>query len=230
MKRDEVLDWMGRTVEYIREHGRNLALIAAVIVVAAVATAVVFSYRAKQAERGNELLFEAVAAYEAAIDPVNPDPGDARNPIFGSEESRRLEATERFSKVRDQYKGGPIGAVATAYLGDLAADSGDTERARELWQEALDGASDSMLAGRLQMNLINLRKSGGDFTTVVEELRELLNSPRSPLPGDVLLYELGMALQELDRTSEAESAFDRLIEEYESSPYVGPARQQLNEI
>ena len=230
MKRDEVLDWMGRTVEYIRAHGRTLLLVAIGAVVVAAAVAAAIAYRGKQTERANALLAEALAVYSAPIDAVNPDPDDAENPSFGTEEGRKLRAEEKFGEIHVQFQGRSAGAIAAAYLGDLAAESGDSERAETLWREALEALADTMLAGRLEMNLINLDRGRGRLEPAVARLRELLNSPRSPLPGDVLLYELGATLEDLDRPSEAASAFERLIEEYESSVYAGDARRRLEDL
>ncbi len=230
MKRDEVLDWLGRTVQYVRDHGRGLVAIAVAVVVAAAIAAAVTTYRGRQAERANALLTEALAIYNAPIDAVNPTPDDPRAPSFADEESRNLRAKSIFESLHEGFKGKSLGGIAAAYLGDLAAGSGDYEVAETLWREAVASVADTLLAGRLQMNLINLGKSQGRGESVVEELRALLSSGSSALPADAVLYELARALEDLGRSGEARGAYERLVEEYETSVYAPEARRELDEL
>ena len=230
MKRDEVLDWLGRTVEYMRKHSRSLLGVAAAMVAVAAIVAAVVAYRGKQAERANGLLTEALAIYNAPIDALKATPDDSKNPSFADEETRKLRAKEKFESLRTDFEGKGMGGIAAAYLGDLAADSGDYERAEALWREAMVAVADTFLAGRLQLNLISLGKSQGRSEAVVEELRGLLNSASASLPADALLYELAKALESLERPDEAASAYQRLVDEYYDSIYAPDARRRLDEI
>ncbi len=229
MKRDEVLDWVGRTVQYVRGHGRGLLAIAGAVVAVVAIVAAVTAYSDRQVERANTLLAQALAIHDAPIDAVNPTPDDPKNPSFPDETSRSLRAKSSFETLHEEFKGRSLGAIAAAYLGDLAAATGDAEGAEALWREAMAGVDDTLLAGRLQMNLINLGKSQGRGEAVVEELRGLLSSGSSALPPDAVLYELARALEELGRADEAVGAYERLVDEYESSAYAPDARRKLAE-
>ena len=230
MKRDEVLDWLGRTIEYMRRHARRLLGVAAAVVAVAAIAAAVVAYRGKQAERANGLLTEALAIYNAPIDAVNPTPDNSEDPSFADEETRKLRAKAKFESLRADFEGKGMGGIAAAYLGDLAADSGDYERAEALWREAMVAVADTFLAGRLQLNLISLGKSQGRSDAVVEELRGLLNSASASLPADVVLYELARALESLERPDEAASAYQRLLDEYDDSIHAPDARRRLDEL
>lgn len=229
MKRDEVLDWMGRTLAWLRENARLVLAVAAVVVVAAAVVGAVSAYRGKEADRANLLLSEAITVFEAPVDPLGPDPEDRRNPKFADAESRRASASAKLEAVREEFGGTPVGAVAAAYLGDLAAESGETERAESLWEEALEETSDSLLAGRLQLNLINLARSQGRGEEAVEQLQALMSSSDSPLPEDALLFHLAGTLEELGRGDEAAGAYERLLAEHETSPYAADARRRLED-
>lgn len=223
MKRDEVLDWVGRTVQYVRENARLLLIIAGVIVTAAAVAGAVAAHKGRQADRANRLLTEALADLDAATEPA---PGEV---VVEDADSQKREAAAKFEAIHKEFAGKSFGAMAAAYLGDLAAEAGETDRAEALWREALEGIDDSLLAGRLQLNLIHLARAQGRGEEVVEELRSLLGSSDSPLPEDVVLYELGTTLDELGRESEAVSAYERLLEEYDSSAYAAEAERKLDE-
>jgi predicted negative regulator of RcsB-dependent stress response len=230
MKRDEVLDWMGRTVAFVRGNAKLVLTMTAVVVLGAVVTFAIVTYRGKETDRANRLLTEAIAVFEAPIDSVSSDPDEPRNPTFSDPESRRRSASAKLESVREEFGSRPVGAIAAAYLGDLAAESGELETAEALWREALDGVGDSLLAGRLQLNLINLARSQGREEEAVEQLRALLNDSDSPLPGDVLLFQLASTLEEMGRQSEAASAYEQLLEEHDTSPYSSDARRKLDEL
>lgn len=227
MKRDEVLDWMGRTVAWLRENARLVLALVAVVVLAAAVVGAVFAYRAKEADRANRLLSEAMTVIEAPIDPLSPDPEDPRNPTFADAESRRALAAAKLEAVREEFGGAAVGAIAAAFLGDLAAETGEIARAETLWREALEATTDSLLAGRLQLNLINLARSEGRGEEAIEQLQALMNSSESPLPEDVLLFHFASALEELGRSDEAMGAYERLVAEHDTSPYAADARRKL---
>ena len=230
IKRDEVLESFGRTVNYLREHARGILGIVIGVVVVVLLVTLFFFYRGRQATKANRQLAEALQIHSAPVDAANPRPDDAQNPSFADEASRDAGAVEAFTKVYEGASGTPIGGVAAAYLGDLAAAAGDLEGAETLWREALAESRDSLLAGKLQLSLISLSKGRGDLDALVEELRGFLSSGSGALPEDVVLFELAKALDEAGRSDEAQGTYERLVEEHGTSPYAAEARQKLGEL
>jgi tetratricopeptide (TPR) repeat protein len=228
MKRDEVAEALGRTVEYSRSHIQMLLIAVGTLVVVVLAAVGAWLWRANAAARTNERLAEALEVYQAPVVTDDARPDDPEEPSFASEEARRQRAGELFEEVR----GGSGGAadVALVYLGQIAAESGDTARAREHWERFLDRGGNHVLAGSVRVSLIGLDRAEGQSERVASELEAMLDvTPEArPLPGDLVLYELGKTYEALGRDEDAESVYQRLIEEYPRSAFVGEARTKLD--
>jgi len=226
MKRNEVAEALGRTVDYSRSHARAVLVIVIAVVAVAIVIAGVYAGRQRAIARTNEDLVAAMRVYEAPIDAGAAQPDDAEEPSFASDEARRERAGELFEEVRDGSGG--AADVALVYLGQLAADGGDTSTARELWRRFLDRHEDHLLAGSVRVSLIALDRSEGEAERVAADLETMLElSPEQrPLPGDVVLYELGQTYEALGRDEDARSVYQRLVEEYPRSSFAMPAREK----
>lgn len=227
MKRDEVLESVGRTVSFVRDHTRTLLSLIAAVIVAVLLVVLYLGYKSRQVTEANRLLARALQVQSAPIDALSPDPDDVDDPTFADEGSRGARAEELFTEVYESAKGTAIGGVAAAYLGDLAASAGDLDRAESLWREAVEVSSDSLLAGKAQMSLLNLTRSRGDAEAVISELRSLQASESTALSEDVVLFELGKALEDAGRPEEARANYDRLLEDHATSPFAQDARERL---
>jgi len=230
IKRDELLESVGRTFSFVHEHNRGLLGAVIAVVVAVVLVAAFFVYRGHRSEQANRLLAAALRIYSAPIDALNPRPDDDKAPAFADEASRSAAAKAAFEQLRSDFKATPIGAIAAAYAGDLAAASGDLDAAQTRWRDAMAESEGTLLAGRLQMSLINLSKGRGEYEAVIEELRGFLSSNKSGLPEDVVLFELAGALAQAGRPDEARATYDRLIEERGTSVYAAEARLKLDQL
>ena len=72
---------------------------------------------------------------------------------------------------------------------------------------------------------VDLQQGKGE--QVVKDLRAMLEKGDSPVPQDVLLHELGMALEQLKRPQEAVQAYQRILDEFPQSPYRPEAQQKV---
>jgi TolA-binding protein len=118
--------------------------------------------------------------------------------------------------------------VATAYLGGLAAEGGDLERARELWQQFLAEAPQHLLAAEVRLNLLKLDLAQGKAEEVAAQLEAMLAESEKPLPEDVILFELAAVRERLGRTAEALAAYQRIVDEFPRSPFVREAQQKAS--
>jgi tetratricopeptide (TPR) repeat protein len=228
IKRDEVAEWIGRVTGYLGGHRRAIVLLAVAVVVAAAAAVGAFLWHAGRVEGANELLARAMKVYAAPIEATAPKPDDPDEPSFASEDARRQRARELFTELADSYSLVDVADVAAVYLGRIALTEGETDRARELWSGFVDERPDHVLAGEVRVNLLALRRQGGEAEEVASELQAMLEAPPDdrPLPGDVVLYELGQTYEQLGRTGDAQSTFARLVEEYPQSAYTSTAREK----
>ncbi len=228
-RRDSFQIFMSTALEYVQRHRRQL--IAGVVILVLVVVAVVAwgFWAASREDRAQVALAEAIEVYGAPVEAdASEDDPDGDGPTFASDEARRERARELFTRVHDEYGWSDAAAIAEVYLGKLAVASGDTARARELWQEFLDDQDDHALAAEIRLNVLKLDRAEGRAEQVATELEGMLARQRKPLPGDVILHELAVTLEQLGREEEAVERYRQLLEEYQGSPYSAVARQKTS--
>ena len=223
-QRDSFMVRMGEAFEFIHDHLRALAWAGLALLGAVVLGAVLFALRATQQERADTALAEAIRIRQAPIDATSPQPTDSNSPSFPDVESRAVVAKEKFEAVRDQYSRSKAARIALAYLGELAADTGDLNLARSIWEEYLGQKPDDLLANQVAVNLMAVDREMGQSDQLVTELRARLSGGDTSLPEDLLLFELAKTLDALGRSEEAGVAYQRIISEYPSSVFASAAR------
>ena len=225
IKRDEFMETVGGALEWIQVHARTLLGIVAAVVVAAIVMALFYSFSQRREERADEALAAALIVYQAPVDPATANADDPSAPTFVDAVSRSQAAEPLFQGVRDDFGGSDAGLIATAYLGQIAAERGDTQRARAMWEEFVGKAGDHMLAAEVQVNLMGLDRSEGRGDELVTRLRAMLSGADDGLPHDLLWYQLALTLDSLGRDGEAREAYQRLVEDFPQSAYAATARQ-----
>ncbi len=228
IKRDEVLETVGSFVGFLQRHGRTLVLGVVGLMLALLVAWGVWMFRERREAAAGERLAVALAAYAAPVDASDPRPDDAARPSFGDDAARKARADELFRAVREEYGGTDAADIAGAYLGGLAAAAGREDEARQHWEEFLDRQGDHLLAAQIQLNLMALDRAQGRSAKLVDRLRARLDDPREKLPKDVLLHQLGLALEELGRPAEARDAYGRLVDEHPESPLRAEAEGRVD--
>lgn len=207
IKRDEVMEGLGRVADFIRVHGRTLGLGLAVLLAGMAAYAVWQKVDEKRQIAANE---ELAAALETVAD-TDGDIALAKEP---------LEA------VADKYGSTPAGSIAYAYLGTIAARGGDLETARRQWTEFLEGRKNHALAATVERNLISLDRQEGKSAELAERLRGVLANGNSALGEDSVLFELGRTLEDLGQLDGAREIYARLLDEHPTSTFAGAAQER----
>ena len=227
IKRDDFAAAVGRSVEYAESHVRTIAYaIGAVLLLVALSVAFYF-WRNSRLQGANEVLARATKVYLAPVAATGAKPDDPNEPSFASEAARRARAKQLLEEVRDGYGSTAAADVAGLYLAQIAADEGRLDDAREAWREFVDDHGDHMLAGQARLNLINLDRKQGKAQQVARELRDMLERNDPSLPQDVILFELGATLEQLNRKQEAVQTYQRILDEFPQSPYGSEAQQKI---
>lgn len=207
IKRDEVMEGLSRAALFLRDNARLLA-IGLALVFAVLAGVVIWQTLAEGREvKANDMLG---AALEAAA--------TSEDGLAGVE--------DRFNEVVETYGSTRAGAIAHAYLGTLAAEAEDFDRARQHWDRLLDAHADDAIAAMVERNLISLDRAQGRHEELAQRLRDALASGESALGADSVLYELAATLEELGQVEGARETYDRLIEEHPTSIYASQARER----
>jgi TolA-binding protein len=227
IKKDEFVEAVESSVSWVEQHGRTLILAGiAVVVLVAAGFGTYFWLQARSVE-ASEALDAALKVYRA---PVGPDAtADDDGPTFADEAARRARAKELFQAVRADHGSSDAADVAGVYLGQIAADEGDTGSARELWTDYVDSHGDDVLAGQVRVNLLHLDRQEGRAEEVAAKLEGMLTEApeERTLPADVVLWELATTYEALGRDDEAQSTYRRLSEEYPTSGFAAQARSKL---
>jgi TolA-binding protein len=224
IRHDELQTAVTSTVDSLASH-RDLVIWGTVAVVAmAVAISVAVAWKRHSVEASSLALARAIDVYEAPIVEADAKPDDPKKPSFASEAERMTRAREAFSEVGS----GLAADVASLYLAEMDLRDGDTESARAAWQAFLDDHSGHALAISMRRNLIRLDRDHGKGEQIVEELRTELESETRSLPEDLLLYELAVTLEALDRGEEAKTYYQRILDDYSSSSFAATARQKTS--
>jgi tetratricopeptide (TPR) repeat protein len=226
MKRDELVEALERSRSFVETHSRLLVLVAIGVAVAVLAAAGLWWWLAHHEQQANDAVAEALEVYRA---PVGDEAAAAEEGAvtFPDDEARRARAEELFEEIRSSYRFADSADVADVYLGQIAAEAGDPDRARTLWEGFVDDHDEHLLADQVRVNLIHLDREQGRGEQVIAELQTMLDAAPDDrvLPGDVVLHELAETYQALGRGDEARATWQRLAEEYPASPYAAAAQQ-----
>jgi tetratricopeptide (TPR) repeat protein len=228
IKRDEFVEALERSASFVERNVRVLIASAVALVVVVAAGFGIWWWLEVTEARASAAFTEALEVYRAPVG-EGAAPESEGGPTFADEAARRDRAAELFAAVRDDYGRSGASDVAGVYLAQIAVETGDPERARELWQEFVDERPDHVLAGQVRVNLIHLDRQQGRAEEVVSRLEPMLTADPTerPLPGDVVLWELAQTYEALGRGDEAEATYRRLTEEYPTSAYASQASQKL---
>lgn len=226
IKRDEFMESIGDAIEWVRRHARHLIGGALALFVAAIVVVIYLGYVEGREGRADEALSQALRVNKAALDPVAANPENPTSPSFPNSLARSTRAKELFEAVRSDYGSSDAAGIASVYLGQIAAEAGDLDTARDHWEDFLSGNPDHALAVEVRVNLMALERSAGRGDELVTELRAMLSGPDAGLPPDLLWYQLAVTLDELDRAGEAKEAYQRIVDEYPQSAFAPTARER----
>ena len=225
--RNELGEIVAHGIEYAEHHARQLALGFAALLIAGLAGLGVYLWTGHRSAQANQELARALRVFTAEIVTEGAKPDDAEQPTFASESARRDKAKELFSALSGRTFAPRAARVADLYLGEIAMTEGDKAKARRLWEGFVEDEGASAMGAAAQLNLMRLDREEGKGEELTARLRRMLEQPATrSLPEDVVLFQLGLTLQQLGKDGEAKSTFRRLVDEFPRSPLRAEAQRQ----
>jgi tetratricopeptide (TPR) repeat protein len=219
LKRNELVETMGRTVDYVSHHRRGVteAMVAGAVAVALVAGFFLLrTYREAQAGR------ELSAGLAALGTPLAGQPAAAGAPkTFPNEAAREKEAQTHLRKAAD-HPSTAAGQAAALVLAVRTQTSGSEEM---FAKTAREGKAE--VATSAELDAARLLAAQGKKTEAIERLKRAIDSSASPAPKDALLFALGEIYEDAGSASDARATFQRLVTDYPNSPYRNDARQKI---
>jgi tetratricopeptide (TPR) repeat protein len=219
MKRNELAETVGKTVDYVSEHRKGVREGVAVVAGIAIILAGIFAYRAWSERSAGRDLSRALGILSTPL--ASEQPGAAKT--YASASERRAEADQFLKKAagHGSTRSGRAAQVIIAASGtEKAADAVETfERA------ARKGRSESAAAA--EIDAAKMLAAQGKSAEAIDRLKRALDSSSTAAPKDALLFALAQIYESNGSAADARATYQRLITDYPNSPYRGDARQKV---
>jgi tetratricopeptide (TPR) repeat protein len=219
LKRNELAETFGRTVDYVSHHRRGAfeALAAAGVVLAIAAAFFLFrGWRERQAGR------ELSAALEILETPLAKDAAAAPGArTFASAADRERAATDRLKEAAEKGRTAAGRAAQVILAARLEKAAQSTEA---LAKAARDAQAEVAVAA--EIDAARLLTATGKSTEAIDRLKRAIESPKSAAPKDALLFALAETYEKAGATVDARSTYQRLVNDYPNSPYLTDARSR----
>ena len=221
LKRNDLAETFGRTVDYVAHHRRGAteAIGAAVAVVLLAGGFFLFrGWREHQA--GKELS----AALEILESPLASDAAAASAPrTFPNAEARESEAAKH---LREAAKKGSTDAGRAATVILAARTEKSATAAETLTKVAREARFE--VAAVAEIDAARLLAAEGKTTEAIDRLKRAIESPESSIPKDALLFALGETYEKAGSAADARATWQRIVNDYPNSPYRSEAQQKIS--
>ncbi|MCA1579875.1 MAG: tetratricopeptide repeat protein [Acidobacteria bacterium] len=220
LKRNDLADTMGKTVDYVSHHRRGVvegAVIFGGVVLLAAAFVTYRSYRENEAGRE---LSAGLAALAAPIAGQPAATGTART--FPTAVERDREADDHLKRAA-KSAGTSAGRAAGVIL--AARDSKSPDAIDRLARAARSGKGE--VAAAAELDQARLLAAAGKTTEAIDRLKRAIESSDSAAPKDAMMFTLAEIYEKAGSAADARATYQRLVSDYPNSPYRADARQKL---
>jgi hypothetical protein len=215
LKQDEVLDAAVDAGHWLEENWKALTIAAAALVVAIVGVVGWRSLAAERRARGEERLAAALAEYTR---------------LEGAQFTDRagLEGVlATFTELAEDAVG-PARLTARFYQAAALVDLGRPDEAAPLLQQiAGDTDAPPTLRASAQGLLARTHAAAGRTDEAIGALRALLDDESGIVPAPQLLMQTAQLQSEAGREADARASWQRIVDEFPSSPLARTARERL---
>ncbi len=238
LKENELAGMLAVARENFEKHRRVVSGLLLVALAAAAVVAGVLAWRDQSESRAEQLLGEAMVAFNARVVPVTAQP-DAPGEVpaaasigatgtFSSVAAKLTAALPKLKAAADAFPETDAGITARYHYASSLAALGRHDEAVKAFDEVVARAGADSLYGRMaQMGKADGLVRAGQHEAAIATWKQLASSTDETLPKDAILMELGKAYQAAGNTDEARKTFNQLIEEHPTSLYTPEARAEM---
>ena len=219
LKRNELAETMGKTVDYVSGHRKGMAEAAVIAAGIAVLAGGFLLYRAWNERSAGRSLSEALAILDTPL--ASEQPGAAKT--FASAAERRAQADPLLRKAAS-HGSTASGRAAQVILAASGADKPGPEV--DVFERAARQAR-SESAAAAEIDAAKALSAQGKTTEAIDRLKRAIESPTSAAPKDALLFALAGIYEQSGAAADARATYQRLITDYPNSPYRADARQKV---
>ncbi|MGH9315524.1 MAG: tetratricopeptide repeat protein [Thermoanaerobaculia bacterium] len=220
LKRNDLAQTVGRTVDYVSHHRRGVTETIAVAAGLAVLVAGLLLWRVYRENQAGKELSAALAALDVPLVGQPAASGAAKTYATSAERERDAREHLRRAASRRGTAAGRAADVVLAARGEAAADAPEV-----LAKAAREGRA--VVAAAAEIDVARLLAARGKTTEAVERLRRAIESPQSAAPKDALLFALAEIYENSGSAADARATYQRLLNEHPESPYRADARQKI---
>jgi tetratricopeptide (TPR) repeat protein len=196
---------LGRTEEFLHNHGRTLLIVLAVIVLAIGGyMAYKHLYMAKRAEKAAAAMYVAQQNFAQQLWDVALD-GDGNN--IG------------FPDIIAQYKGTPEANLAKHYAGVSYLMRGEQDKALDYLEgyKPVDGVPGVVINAQNYGLRGDIKADKGELEAAADLYAKAVKAGDDPYTTPMYLKKMGLALAAAGRTTEAVEAYQRILDYYPAS-------------
>ncbi len=227
LKENELRSFALQARDTIDARKRETTAISIVAVIVGLVAIGYFAWREQVKTKAHALLAQAIAVQDARIGPP-PAPGTPAGGLyFPTERERAQAALTKLKIAADAYPSTDAGIYARYQQGATTLGLGDTSGAAAAYQQVIQKAGDGFYGQMARLGLAEAQARAGQFDSAINTFKELAQRKDGPLPVDGILMQLGRTYLEAGKRADAQQTFNRLVEEYPESPFIGDARKEL---
>jgi tetratricopeptide (TPR) repeat protein len=223
LKRDEVLETVGRGIRFVSSHRRGTAEAIGVSAALVLLIAAFLAFRAHRESQAGEHLSRALTILSTPLASDVPAGGEVPARTYASAGERRADADKELAAAAD-FGATRAGREARVLL--TARGQGGKDAESQL--EAFARGGKTILSAAAEINAVRLLASQGKTTEAITELKRAIESSDTAAPKDLLLFELAGLYEKSGALTDAKATYQRILSDYPESLYRSEAQTRTN--
>ena len=207
---DEFITFSARSLEYITKNKRYVISLVSALVLTFALFSALKHFSDKKEEKAFLLLSKSVNQYES---------------LLKKNDHEKVAMDENFEELVDKYSKNKGGEIAALFYANICYDSGDFDKAIELYKKALQYFKD-------EPDVYNLALSGlgyshgekKDYANAIKYFK-MITSGKSLLLKDEAFFNMGIIYSETGDAAKSLEAFQNIVENYPESIYMELAKE-----
>ena len=240
MKRTERHHLKENEVRLLTRQARSLVVArkretAAILIAVAAMSALAIGYYAWYGHvqsRAHDMLAAALTVEEARVAPPAVPGGTAVlvPGSYPSERARAESALVKFKATADAYPSSDAGIFARYKEATTLVALGRPADAVSRYQDVIARAGNGFYGQTARLGLARAQAFAGQYDQAINSFKDLAQRKDGSLPIDGILMQLGQVYLDAGKRSDAQQTFNRVVDEFPTSPYTSEARQQLDSL
>jgi tetratricopeptide (TPR) repeat protein len=228
LKENELAHLARGAQQLIETQSRQVTMILIGVAVVAVILIGYLTWRGSVNSRAQSLLAEATMIETARVGPP-PAPGTPSQGLSYPNEREKLQAAlTKFKAVADQYPSTDAGQFARYREATTQMALGNATEAQAAYQQVIETSGNNLYGQMARLGQAEAQARSGQFDPAINTFRELSQRTDLSLPVDGILMRLGKTYLEAGKPAEAQTTFNKLVEEFPESPFSGDAKRELD--